>query len=71
MLLRCGACHECREAIVTNQDAAGFDRELDIAQARMRSEAERLSREQLSDEAERFATALELDLIGAEDFGRS
>jgi hypothetical protein len=71
MLLRCGACHECREAIVDNLDAADFDRDLDIAQARMRREAERLSQELLADEAERFATALELDLIGAEDFGRS
>jgi hypothetical protein len=71
MLLRCGACHDCREAIVSNMDAAEFDRDLDVAQARIRREAELLSRELLADEAERFATALELDLIGAEDFGRS
>jgi hypothetical protein len=71
MLLRCGACHDCRETIVSNLDAAGFDRDLDVAQARMRREAELLTRELLAEEAERFATALELDLIGAEDFGRS
>jgi hypothetical protein len=71
MLLRCGACHDWREAIVDNLDAADFDRDLDIAQARMRREAELLSQELLAEEAERFATALELDLIGAEDFGRS
>ena len=71
MLLRCGACHVCREAIVSNLDAAEFDRDLDLAQARILREAERLGRELLAEEAERFATALELDLIGAEDFGRS
>jgi hypothetical protein len=71
MLLRCGACDLRREAIVSNLDAAGYDRDLDVAQARMRRAAERLSREQLADEAERFATALELDLIDAEDFARS
>ena len=70
MLLRCGACHMRREEIVSNLDAAQFDRELDIAVARMRREAEILSREQLAAEADRFATALELDLIGAEDFAR-
>jgi hypothetical protein len=70
MLLRCGACQTRREAIVSNLDAAQFDRDLDAAVARIRHEAETLSREQLAEEAERFATALELDLIGAEDFAR-
>ena len=68
MLLRCGACDVRREAIVSNQEAARFDRDLDIAEADMRREADLLSREQLAEEAERFATALELDLIDAEDF---
>jgi hypothetical protein len=71
MLLRCGACHVRREAIVSNLDAAQFDRELDIAEASIRREADLLSREHLAEEAERFATALELDLIDAEDFARS
>lgn len=70
MLLRCGACHTRREALVSNLEAAQFDRDLDVAVARIRQEAETLSREQLAEEAERFATALELDLIGAEDFAR-
>lgn len=70
MLLRCGACHTHREAIVSNLDAAQFDRDLDMAVARIRHEAETLSREQLAEEAERFVTALELDLICAEDFAR-
>ena len=71
MLLRCGACHERRDAIVSNLEAAQFDRDLDMAEARIRREADSLNREQLADEAERFATALELDLIDAEDFAGS
>jgi hypothetical protein len=68
MLLRCGACNVRREAVVSNHAAAQFDRDLDIAEARMRHEADLLSREQLAEEVDRFATALELDLIDAEDF---
>jgi hypothetical protein len=36
----------------------------------MRRAADRLSREQLAEQADSFAAALELDLIGAEDFAR-
>jgi hypothetical protein len=71
MLLRCGACDVRREAIVSNLDAARFDRDLDIAEARMRREADLLSREQLAEEVDRFATALQLDLIDAENFAGS
>ena len=71
MLLRCGACQMRRDAIVSNLEAAQFDRDLDIAEARIRRQADQLSREQLAEEAERFATALELDLIDAEDFAGS
>jgi hypothetical protein len=70
MLLRCGACGASREEIVSDADAAIYDRELDQAEQRMRREADRLSRERLIEQAESFATALELDLIGAEDFAR-
>jgi hypothetical protein len=71
MLLRCGACDVRRKTIVSNLDAARFDRDLDIAEARMRREADLLSRERQDEEADRFARALELDLIDAEDFGDS
>jgi hypothetical protein len=70
MLLRCGACHERREAIISNLDAARFDRDLDSAEAHSRHEADLLGREQLAEEAERLARAFELDLIDAEDFAR-
>jgi hypothetical protein len=71
MLLRCGACGSSREATVPDEEAERYDRELDLAEYRMRLAAERLSRERLEEQADRFATALELDLIGAEDFARA
>jgi hypothetical protein len=71
MLLRCGACGASREETVPDGDAERYDRELDRAEHRMRLAAERLSRERLEEQADRFATALELDLIGAEDFARA
>jgi hypothetical protein len=70
MLLRCGACGASREETVPDAEAERYDRELDQAEHRMRRAAERLSRERLAEQAESFATALELDLIGAEDFAR-
>jgi hypothetical protein len=70
MLLRCGSCGTSREETVSDSDAELYDRELDRAEHRMRRAAERLSQERLAAQAESFATALELDLIGAEDFAR-
>jgi hypothetical protein len=71
MLLRCGACGASREETVPDDVADRYDRELDSAEAVMRREADLLRREQLAEEADTFATALELDLIDAEDFARS
>ena len=70
MLLRCGACGTSREETVPDEEAARYDRELDLAEYRMRRAADRLSKELLEEQAESFATALQLDLIGAEDFAR-
>jgi hypothetical protein len=70
MLLRCGACGTSREETVPDEEAERYDRELDLAEHRMRSAADRLSKELLEEQAESFATALRLDLIGAEDFAR-
>ena len=70
MLLRCGACGTSREEIVPDEEAERYDRELDMAEYRMRRAADRLSKELLEEQAESFATALQLDLIGAEDFAR-
>jgi hypothetical protein len=68
MVLRCGACGTSREETVLDQEAARYDRDLDMAEHRMRCAADRLSRELLEEEADSFATALRLDLIGVEDF---
>jgi hypothetical protein len=70
MLLRCGACGVSRETTVPDSEAELYDRELDRAENRMRRAADRLSHERLAEQAESFVTALELDLIGAEDFAR-
>jgi hypothetical protein len=70
MLLRCGACGATREETVPDAEAERYDQELDRAEHGMRRAADRLSRERLAEEADSFATALELDLIGAEDFAR-
>ena len=70
MLLRCGACGTSREETVPDAEAERYDRELDMAEYRMRRAADRLSKEQLEEQAESFATALRLDLIGVEDFAR-
>lgn len=70
MLLRCGACGTSREATVPDAEAAQYDRELDRAEHGMQRMADRLSRERLAEQADAFATALELDLIGVEDFAR-
>ena len=71
MLLRCGACGTSREETVPDEDAERYDRELDLAEYRMRRAADSLGKELLEEQADRFVTALKLDLIGAEDFGRA
>jgi hypothetical protein len=70
MLLRCGACGETREETVPDPDAELYDRELDRIERGIRRAADRLSSERLEEQAEAFATALKLDLIGVEDFAR-
>src|SRR5829696_2882304 len=71
MLLRCGGCGAWSEETVPDADADVFDGELDRAQESIRRSAERLNRERLVELVSAFATALELDLISAEDFARS
>jgi hypothetical protein len=70
MLLRCGACGASREETVPDAEAELYDRELDLAEHRIRRAADRLSKELLERQADAFAAALALDLIGAEDFAR-
>jgi hypothetical protein len=70
MLLRCGACGECRQVTLPDSEAHRFDRELVLAELQMEREADRLSQERLETEVQTFASALELDLIDADDFAR-
>jgi formate dehydrogenase assembly factor FdhD len=70
MRLRCGACGRQSEETVPDAVAELYDQELDLAQFRIRRAADRLSSERLAEQAEAFATALRLDLIGVDDFAR-
>ena len=70
MLLRCGACGTSREQTVPDEEAERYDAELDMAEYRLKCAADRLGKQLMEQQADSFATALELDLIGAEDFGR-
>ena len=70
MLLRCGACGECREVTLPDAEANSFDRELIEAEHKIRRAADRLSRERFAGEVHAFAEALQLDLINADDFAR-
>lgn len=70
ILLRCGECGSRWEQTVSDGEAEIFDRELQRAEHGMRRAADRLGREALEQQADTFAAALDLDLIGADDFSR-
>jgi hypothetical protein len=70
MLLRCGACGECRQVTLPDIEAHRFDRELVEAERQIAREADRLSRERFETDVQTFSSALELDLIDADDFAR-
>jgi len=54
--------------VASNTAVAAFDRVLDEGNAEIELEADRLGRESLRAEADALSTALDLDLIGADDF---
>jgi len=68
LLLRCGACDTWRDAISTDAAVAAFDRFLDEGTASISAELERLERQLLREDIETLGTALELDLLSADDF---
>ena len=68
LLLRCGACGAWRETISTNATVAAFDCFLDEGTASISAELEWLERELLRADVETLGTALELDLLSADDF---
>ena len=68
LLLRCGGCGSWRDVVASNTAVAAFDRVLDERNAEIESAADRLRRESMRAQADALGTALELDLIGADDF---
>ena len=68
LLLRCGSCGESREVVATNDAVAAYDNQLDEGMQEINAAAERLAREALAAEADALGTALDMDLLGADDF---
>ena len=68
MHLRCGECGAFRVAVVSQEIADRYDRELDRTSEPIVSALARLDRERMISEAEAFTTALRLDLFDAGDF---
>ena len=68
LLLRCGSCGASREVLASNAAVAAYDSQLDESMQEINAAAERLAREALAAEADALGTALDLDLLGADDF---
>ena len=67
--LRCPECFSCTTPSVRHDALARYDEELVSGRNAMLAEYEALVHRNMSELAERFVRALELDLIGADDFG--
>jgi hypothetical protein len=70
MLIRCGECEAWSQATIGNAQAAALDVELDRRQAQIADALAALQAEQMAADADLLATALELDLVDADDFAR-
>jgi hypothetical protein len=68
--LRCGECGEAREVVVPDAAAQRYDRELNRGMDEIATVLHRLDLERMAEAAERFASALEHDLVDADDFVR-
>jgi predicted solute-binding protein len=68
--LRCPNCFASTTASVRHEVLAQYDKELVSGRNAMLAQYEALVYHNMSELAKRFAHALELDLIGADDFGR-
>ncbi|HEX5309487.1 MAG TPA: hypothetical protein VFW38_10460 [Solirubrobacteraceae bacterium] len=66
--LRCPDCGEQREGVFGQALIERLDDELDRATAQMLSDLRQVTHANMAEEVERFARALELDLIGPSDF---
>ena len=70
LLMHCGECLAWVQATVGNEQAAALDIELDRQQAEIRDALASLEAERMAADVEAFTTALELDLVDADDFAR-
>ena len=70
LLLRCGECQAWVQATVGNEQAAALDVELDRQQAEISDALASLEAERMAADVDALTTALELDLVDADDFAR-
>jgi transcription elongation factor Elf1 len=68
VVLRCGACGARTEAEISNQVAELYDKDLDIGWRKIRSAVETIDETNMAAWTDTFITALDRDLIDAEDF---
>jgi hypothetical protein len=68
LLIRCGDCGAWMQATIGNARAAALDVELDRQQAQIADALAALEAERMAAEGDALATALELDLVTADDF---
>jgi ribosomal protein S27AE len=66
--LRCGECGLVREVEVTDEAAQRFELELDRGVRKIAASLARVDRERMIADADTLTAALELDLIGPNDF---
>ena len=68
LLLRCGSCGSWREVVASNTLVASYDHELDEGMQEINAAADLLARDAIATEAETLGTALQRDLLTADDF---
>jgi hypothetical protein len=66
--MRCPDCDERHEGVFDREIVERLDDELDRASAAMLSDYRRLAHANMNEEIELFVRALDLDLIGPDDF---
>jgi hypothetical protein len=68
ILVRCGDCEAWKEIVISNEQAALLDRELDRQMTAMSRAADRLDAERMAAESQTFIRALQANAIVATDF---
>lgn len=68
--VRCGECGASREVVISDAAAQRYDVELDRGMHQIARAVRRLERAEMAVQAQALATALELDLVSADDFAR-